>query len=90
MNWNLIVEVLLENVKDNTLRKAIYTDLIQSASYDELEDIDATAFGDDAVFDGVWSEHGEPIIADEYEEEEEEETEGDDDSDWDSQGNTEF
>lgn len=93
MNWNIIVEAILENVKDAEVRQAIYTDIVQSCSFDELDTIDETVFGDDPVFDGVWSEHGEPMIHEEeyYDEDEDEDEEGDDDSDdWDSQDESSF
>lgn len=76
MNWELLIEVLMDNVKDNDVREAIYKGILEECDYTDT-DVVEEAVGIDPVFDAEASlfleEHQDEDDEDDDEEEEEDE-----------------
>jgi len=93
MDYNALLETLLENVKDDSSRKKIYIDLIQSMIFSDLEDLKHECEGIDPIFDEVFEEYGAPLLEEEeedWEDEDEVDDEEKEDEDWDDQGRETF
>jgi len=80
MDINLIVEALLEHVKDDAARGEIYTRLLADMDEYDLEDAE---IGVDPVFDAIYEEHVSTDSDDEEEEfEEDDDYEAESDEEW--------
>ena len=77
MNWEVLIDALMDNVKDAESRSSVYRSLLESVDYTDRDNIEE-AMGVDAAFDKV--------AQDFIEEDEEEEYEEDDDYETDSDG----
>lgn len=85
MDINLVVEALLEHVKDDSVRGEIYTRLLADMDEYDLEDAE---IGVDPVFDAVYEEHI-PTEDDEEEFEEDDDYETESDEEWEEETSSE-
>jgi len=76
MNWDSIIEVLMEEIKDDALRALIYKKILESSeSFSDAED----SIGLDDIFDEVLDEYAD----DDQDDDEEEELDDNSDDDYD-------
>ena len=81
MDINNIVTIISELVKDENMRKDIYTKILEESDEYDLEDVE---LGIDDAFDEVYEEMAEEEEEDEFEEDEDyEDDDEDDSSEWD-------
>lgn len=86
MDINNIVTIISELVKDENMRKDIYTKILEESDEYDLEDVE---LGIDDVFDEVYEEMAEEEEEDEFEEDEDyEDDDEDDSSEWDDFDNS--
>jgi hypothetical protein len=71
MDWEQLINVISELVKDVSIRSQIYKRLLDASDYSERENIQEDCLGYDDAFDDVWNEY--------YAENEEEDEEQEDD-----------
>jgi len=57
MDWNQIISVISELVKDESTRSQIYKRLLDSSSWSEKDTIEEECIGYDDAFDSVWEEY---------------------------------
>lgn len=69
MDWNQIISVISELVKDDSTRSQIYKRLLDGSDYIEREMIEEECLGYDDSFDSVWNEY----FAEDKDEEDEDE-----------------
>ena len=74
MDWEHLISVISEIVKDEGAREQIYKRLLEATDYTERDGIEEQCLGYDDAFDSVWEEY----FAKDKPEEEEEDYEYDD------------
>ena len=57
MDWNQIISVISDLVKDESTREQIYKRLLDSSSWSERDSIEEECLGYDDAFDNVWEEY---------------------------------
>jgi hypothetical protein len=57
MDWNQVISVISELVKDESTRSQIYKRLLDGSDYLEREIIEEECLGYDDAFDTVWKEY---------------------------------
>jgi len=57
MDWNQIISVISDLVKDESTREQIYKRLLDSSSWSERDAIEEECLGYDDAFDSVWEEY---------------------------------
>ena len=77
MNWDSLIEVLMDKVPDADIRESIYKSLLEYCDYSDLDMIEEV-MGTDAAFDLVATD----FIDDINEDEEDDDDEYDEDDDW--------
>lgn len=69
MNWEVLIDAVMDNVKDADSRSSIYRTILEASDYserDSLEDV----LGVDAAFDIVAEDFIEDVDEEEYQEDE--------------------
>jgi len=75
MDWELLISVVSEIVKDEGAREQIYKRLLEASDHTEREGIEEECLGYDDAFDSVWEEYfSEKDDEEEYEEDEDHDT----------------
>ena len=74
MDWNQIISVISELVKEDNVRSQIYKRLLDGSDWSSKDIIEEECLGYDDVFDEVWSE----FFADDEDDEYLNEDDGDD------------
>jgi hypothetical protein len=57
MDWNQLISVISDLVKDESTREQIYKRMLDASDYSEREDIEDECLGEDDAFDRVWNEY---------------------------------
>ena len=57
MDWNQIISVISDLVKDASTREQIYKRLLDSSDWTERDAIEEECLGYDDAFDNVWEEY---------------------------------
>jgi len=56
MDWNQVISVISDLVKDESTREQIYKRLLDTSSWSQRDDIEEECLGYDDAFDNVWEE----------------------------------
>ena len=56
MDWNQVISVISDLVKDESTREQIYKRLLDTSSWSQRDDIEDECLGYDDAFDRVWEE----------------------------------
>ena len=78
MDWNNIITVISELVKDDTIRFQIYKRLLDASDYVDKDIIEEDCIGYDSAYDEVWEQYSD-LDEDEELFEEDDDYERDDD-----------
>jgi len=57
MDWNQVISVISDLVKDESTREQIYKRLLDTSSWSQRDDIEEECLGYDDAFDNVWEEY---------------------------------
>lgn len=56
MDWNLIIDVISNLIKDEGTREQIYKRFLEVSDYSERKTIEEECLGYDTAFDSVWED----------------------------------
>jgi hypothetical protein len=85
MDWEHLISVISELVKDQATREQIYKRLLEASDHTERDGIEDECLGYDDAFDNVWEEYFSDEVNDDEEYEEDEDYEDNESYDYDEE-----